>query len=240
MALLIDFEGIDGSGKGTQAQALCRRLQQAGIAAQLLSFPRYESTLFGQAIGEYLNGRFGGLEQVHPFLVSLLFAGDRFESKGELLRAMESNAVVVLDRYVPSNVAHQASKRGGAERAELTRRILHIEHEIYGLPRPDLILLLSLPVEIAQELVARKAARSYTTRSADIQEADRGYMQNVRDVYLELACSQPDWRVVECCSHETSSGVETLRDVEDIADEVWRVVEEKIASGQRSAVSDQR
>ena len=75
MSLLIDIEGIDGSGKGTQARLLCDRLVQSGVTATLISFPRYADTFFGRAIGEFLNGRFGTLEQVHPFLVSLLFAG---------------------------------------------------------------------------------------------------------------------------------------------------------------------
>src|SRR5258708_39110698 len=115
--MLIDLEGIDGSGKGTQARVLCDRFAQAGVSAALVSFPRYEATRFGRAVGEFLNGRFGSLQQVHPFLVSLLFAGDRFESKEFLVQAIKSHAVVVLDRYVPSNVAHQASKVEGPDRA---------------------------------------------------------------------------------------------------------------------------
>ncbi|RPI82323.1 MAG: thymidylate kinase, partial [Planctomycetaceae bacterium] len=123
-ALLIDFEGIDGSGKGTQARRLCERLSAERIPCALISFPRYSETLFGRAVGEFLNGRFGALDQVHPFLVSLLFAGDRFESKGLLETALAQNEVVVLDRYVPSNIAHQASKRAGPERQELIDQIL--------------------------------------------------------------------------------------------------------------------
>ena len=161
--MLIDLEGIDGSGKGTQARRLCDRFAQAGVSATLISFPRYEATLFGHAVGEFLNGRFGSLNEVHPFLVSLLFAGDRFESKGLLLQAIERHSVVVLDRYVPSNVAHQASKVDGPERADLQRQILEIEFGIFGLPRPDVVLLLDLPVPVARQLIAQKTARNYTT-----------------------------------------------------------------------------
>src|SRR5262249_5138428 len=144
--MLIDIEGIDGSGKGTQAQKLCDRLNQSGVPSTLISFPRYTKTLFGRAVGEFLDGKFGSLDQVHPFLVSLLFAGDRFESKSVLLDAMRQNSVVVLDRYVPSNVAHQASKREGKARRELEQRILELEFQVFGLPQPDLVLLLDLPV----------------------------------------------------------------------------------------------
>ena len=103
MTPLIVIEGIDGSGKGTQAKALTDRLNDAGRRAELLSFPRYRETLFGHAIGDFLNGRFGQLNEVHPFLASVLYAADRYESKAVLLKALEQNEVVICDRYVPSN-----------------------------------------------------------------------------------------------------------------------------------------
>lgn len=220
MALLIDIEGIDGAGKGTQAALLRDRLVQSGRSTALISFPRYNDTLFGKAVGEFLNGQYGSLDAVHPFLVSLLFAGDRLESRGHLEGALARHDIVLLDRYVPSNVAHQASKRHGAERDELIRRILQIEFEINRLPRPDLVLLLDLPVEMAQQLIAKKAARSYTSRSADIQEADGAYLQRVRDVYVQLARHEPNWRTIPCCDGSS------LRTVEQIGEDLWRAVEQ--------------
>lgn len=216
--MLIDIEGIDGSGKGTQAQRLCDRLKSAGVPASLISFPRYEATLFGRAVGEFLNGKFGSLAEVHPFLVSLLFAGDRFESKSFLLEKMTESDVVVLDRYVPSNVAHQASKLDGAERADLTKRILELEFTIFGLPRPDVVVWLDVPVGQAQELIARKAARNYTSHKADIQEADGRYLERVREVYQELARKEPNWHTIACCDGAH------LRSIDEIAESIWQVV----------------
>jgi dTMP kinase len=226
--MLIDIEGIDGSGKGTQAGRLCARLNGIGISAGVVSFPRYDATLFGRAVGKFLNGEFGALGDVHPFLVSLLFAGDRFESKAFLLEAMQTSTVVVLDRYVPSNVAHQASKLDGADRSELTRQILELEFGIFGMPRPDLVLLLDLPVGMAQKLIALKSARNYTSRKADIQEADKGYLERVREVYRELARAEANWRTIAC------SDGDRLRSIDEIADTIWQVAkfeELKVKSG---------
>lgn len=229
LALLVDIEGIDGSGKGTQAQRLVERLKQHGCRTSLLSFPRYAATRFGRAVGDFLNGRFGRLDEVHPFLVSLLFAGDRFESRDVLRDALQTSDVVVLDRYVASNVAHQASKRDGAEREELTRAILDLEFGIYELPQPDVVVLLDLSPDVAQQLVAKKAARSYTNRQADIQEADRDYLGRCREVYLRLAQTEPRWRLIPCCDGPR------LRTVEEIANDVWSVIRPLLPDGTGSS-----
>jgi len=218
VARLIVIEGIDGSGKGTQARCLVDRLQESGATAQLISFPRYEATFFGRAVADFLNGRFGSLDEVHPFLASLLFAGDRFESRPMLTAALADFDVVVLDRYVASNVAHQAAKLAGAERGALCGSINHVEYELFGMPRPDLVLLLDLSAAAAQKLIAQKPARSYTDRAADIHEADADYLTRVRDVYLELARTDPHWSVIRC---DSQSGV---RSIAQIAEEVWRIV----------------
>ncbi len=217
--MLVAIEGIDGSGKGTQALRLCERLQSAGALVELLSFPRYEATRFGKAIGEFLNGRFGALDSVHPLLASLLFAGDRFESREILQKAMEDCDVVVLDRYVASNIAHQVAKLQGTEREELREWVETLEYNIFGLPRPDLVLLLDLPAAEAQKLIAKKSARSYTDKAADLHEADGSYLAAVREVYRELAVDQPAWQIVPCIQDGA------LRTIDDIGNEIFEIVE---------------
>lgn len=214
MARLIDIEGIDGSGKGTQAKRLEETLTQEGLSACVISFPRYSQTLFGQIAGEFLNGRFGSLEQVHPLLAAILFAGDRAESRSHLQQALATHDVVILDRYVPSNIAHQAAKRTGAEREQLITRIERIEHAVFELPQPDLTFLIDMPVGTAQQFIARKAARDYTAKAADLQEADAAYLEAVREVYLQLAAARPNWHIVP--------GVENgaPRTVDDVATEI--------------------
>ncbi len=103
-------------GKGTQAGRLVSSLRDSGLNVDTLQFPRYSATTFGSAIGDFLNGRFGALHEVHPQLAAVLYAGDRFESRTLLLQMMEANDVVVLDRFVGSNLAHQSAKLEGDAR----------------------------------------------------------------------------------------------------------------------------
>lgn len=215
MTPLIAIEGIDGSGKGTQAKALTDRLAAAGRRVELLSFPRYRETLFGHAIGDFLNGRFGQLNEVHPFLASVLYAADRYESKSTILSALDRNEAVICDRFVPSNLAHQGAKLDDTEREELLRTIQRIEFEIFGLPQSQLVVLLDIPVEFAQRNIAAKKPRGYTDKAADLQEADAGYLQRVRDVYLQLAAENANWYRVE----SVRDGQQ--RSVSDIADEIF-------------------
>jgi dTMP kinase len=222
MSLLIALEGIDGSGKGTQSQRLLQTLRADGHRVALLSFPRYDETFFGRAIGQFLDGRFGSLDQVHPQLASLLFAGDRFESKPLIAAALAEHDIVLCDRYVASNIAHQAAKLDQPQRSELQAWITRLEFEVYALPQPDLTLLLDLPAARAQELIARKSVRSYTDKPADLQEADVDYLQRVRQVYLELETVDPRWRCIEV----ERSG--QLRSIDDVADEVTAIVQQAI------------
>ena len=186
---LIVVEGIDGSGKGTQTQKIRDALGERGLNVGSMTFPQYEANAFGGMIGRFLNGGFGPLDAVAPELSALLFAGDRFESKPQLLSQLEGCDVVVLDRYVASNIAHQAGRVDGKRREDLIRFLAWLEFELYGLPEPDLTVWLDLPVEIARKRVALKAAREYTDREADIQEEDLGHLARASAVYEQLASS---------------------------------------------------
>lgn len=84
--MIIAIEGIDGSGKNTQAKILAQRLSIHGKAVKLMGFPCYADTLFGKEIGSYLNGEFGSITDVSPKLASMLYAGDRFEKKQKSMK----------------------------------------------------------------------------------------------------------------------------------------------------------
>ena len=219
MSFLVAVEGIDGSGKGTQSSLLVQSLREQGLRAELISFPRYQSTRYGEQIGHFLNGGFGSLNAVHPVLVSLLFAGDRFESREYLQQLLVRNDVVVCDRYVSSNIAHQGAKTSPAERAALRQWIEFVEYEQHQMPRADLTFWLDVPVATAQEWIGKKNQRSYTDRVADLQEEDASYLAAVRAVYADLAANEARWRTVQVLSTDG-----TPRSLEDIAAELGTAV----------------
>ncbi len=217
--MIVALEGIDGSGKGTQAGLLRDRLNEQKFLTTLLSFPRYEQTRFGRKIGEFLDGKLGPVDPVHPVFTSLLYAGDRLESRQAILEAVEFADLLILDRYVPSNMAHQACRLGSeAEQDELLQWIEFVEYQHHGLPRPDLVIVLDTPVDTAQELVARKPVRTYTDQTLDAHEGDAPYLTRVRAMYHHLAEQNANWQIV------SSVDEQGLRSVQAIHDEVFHCV----------------
>jgi dTMP kinase len=217
---LIVFEGVDGSGKATQAKRLLERLRKAGLRVGYLDFPRYGVGFFADLVARYLKGDFGPAAAVSPYLASLLYAGDRWEARDLLKRWLDAGCVVVCNRYVSANKGHQAGKLAGlaAQRNFLTW-VDHLEHKVFGLPRPDLTILLDVPVRQARQLVDRKKARAYMDgRKRDMHEADLRHQRHAATTYRRLARSEKGWRVVPCAPRGD------LLPPEAIADSVWQIL----------------
>jgi len=194
---LITIEGIDGSGKGTQSQLLVEKLQQAGKKVKMYSFPAYEQTFFGGEVGAFLRGEFGSIDEVHPKLASILFASDRLEQKPHLLRDLEQGYYVVCDRYVESNMGHQAAKFDETKRAEFIDWLDELEYRVNGLPKPAITFFLDVPLSVSKELVLKKKQRSYTDEKEDIHEAAHGYLEKVYQVYQYLY-ERNGWKRISC------------------------------------------
>jgi dTMP kinase len=221
---LIDLEGIDGSGKHTQLELLARALESRGLPVLRVSFPRYE-TVFGKLVGQYLNGDFGQLQTVDPHFSALLYAGNRFEAKNEMESALAAGQIILADRYVGSNLAHQTARVPPEQRDEFIKWLKHLEYGIYGLPEEDLVIYLHVPTAEAHRLIGQKGARAYTALKRDIQEADISHLEKTALIYDHLA-DRPNWVRIDCT--ETGSG--TLYSPEEIHRAVVRAVEERILS----------
>ena len=215
--MLLAIEGIDGAGKGTLCRELLARAEGAGIRAAALSFPRYEETQFADLIGRYLRGEMGAIDQVPVRYTALLYGGDRFESRAGLLALIAAHDLVILDRYVASNIAYNAAKLPAGERAELISWIEQLEFGLFELPRPDLTLLLATSTAMADRLVGQKNARSYTDATRDLHEADGDFLALVAEVYGDLAkAGGASWLRVD-----PTDGAGNLRPPADIAATVW-------------------
>ncbi|MGC2888005.1 MAG: hypothetical protein WB627_02990 [Candidatus Acidiferrum sp.] len=215
---LIALEGIDGSGKRTQVDLLEKALVANGHAVYSTGFPQYDSW-FGKMVGQFLNGDFGALETVDPHFSALLYAGDRFEAKFRLDTALNQGKIVLADRYIGSNLAHQVARARAEDRPAFVSWIEHLEYNIYNLPRETLVLYLRVPPRQAQELVARKSARSYTKVKKDLQEASLGHLEDAAAMYDQLA-RRPNWATISCFDEERRA----MRPLKEIAADIFAAV----------------
>lgn len=218
----IAIEGGDGSGKATQTKLLVEKLQQAGREVYPLSFPRYGEHS-AKILEKYLRGEFGDANDLPPELSSLAFTIDRIAAKPELEAWLDShpNGVVIADRYVLSNIAHQAARIADKEeRLQFYEDLAKLEYDDLGLPRPDKNILLLVPAEVAQANVDKKAARSYTTEKRDIHESSADHLTLASRNYTELAELLPELITpVEVFDNVSRQ----MRPIEEIHHEIYQI-----------------
>jgi len=221
---LIAVEGIDGSGKHTQVELLTNKLKAYGHSVYSTGFPQYDSW-FGKMVGQFLNGELGPLESVDPHFTALLYAGDRFEAKPKLEAALNNGQIVLADRYIGSNLAHQTARVPSAKRSAFLDWIEHLEYGIYGLPRESLILYLRVPPSEAQKLVTQKSARSYTSAQKDLLEASLRHLEDAAGMYDALSRRAP-WATIQCFDAKRNA----MREPIEIAAEVLAAAETALAA----------
>lgn len=218
----IVLEGIDGSGKRTQLALLASALDRRGANPQQISFPSY-SGFFGKLVARFLNGEFGALEAVDAHFSALLYAGDRLESKPAIEAQLAAGRLVLADRYIGSNLAHQGARVPRERRAEFISWLKQLEYGVYALPQEDLVLYLRIPAADAHRLVGQKASRDYTQLRRDIQEANLAHLEAASEVYEQLA-AQPNWVAIDCMDPATGN----LRKPDDIHRDILAAIEARI------------
>jgi dTMP kinase len=195
MGKLIALEGLDGAGKSTQIRLLLDYFKRKNIETHFVHFPRTaEKTVFGDLVAKFLRGEFGSLESVHPQLVALLFAEDRKDFAKTLKKWLKKpDSVVVMDRYVLSNIAFQGAKlKTEAEKIELSEWILDFEFSYNKIPKPDVSIYLDVPFDFVQHSLAHGREgedRSYLNGKTDIHEADLGFQAAVKAEYDRMLYS---------------------------------------------------
>ncbi len=200
---LIVIDGIDGSGKATQTILLEKRLRREGVKVKKIDFPRYEDNLFGKLIGDYLAGAFGDFVQVDPHIASVLYAADRFESGDKIQAWLSAGYVVLADRYVSANQIHQGGKISSPRKRKKFLKWLDVmEHDVFKIPRPDLVIYLDVPYEVSREWLQKKVARrskTYLKGRRDVAEDNLIHLRNSRASALNLERTSRNWRKISCC-----------------------------------------
>lgn len=200
--MFIVLEGLDGAGKSTQIEKLHALFAQRGVECEYIHFPRFDSPVYGELIARFLRGEFGGVDAVDPYLVALIFAGDRANAAPQIRAWLDAGKVVILDRFVYSNVGFQCAKLpAGEPRKRLARWILDLEFNYNHLPRPDVSLFLDVPFTFTERKLSEVRAgddRAYLQGGQDIHEGSLTLQQNVRQVYLDCAADDPSLQVVDC------------------------------------------
>lgn len=209
--MFIVLEGLDGAGKSTQIKLLQAMFEERGLACAYLHFPRFDAPVYGELIARFLRGEFGSAAEVDPYVVALLYAGDRADAAAQLRAWLAEGKVVILDRYLYSNIAYQCAKLpAGEERERLKRWILKLEYDYHGIPEPDLSLFLDVPFAFTERKLTTQRAgddRSYLQGAEDVHEASLALQQRVREVYLDIARSDARLQVVDC--RDAVGGMET-------------------------------
>jgi dTMP kinase len=199
---LFVIEGVDGSGKSTQLRLLSEFLTGKGYSCEFLHFPRTDAPYFGELIARFLRGEFGSLNEVDPYMVALLYAGDRRDASEKIRGWLNDRKIVLLDRYTYSNIAYQCAKIDDPIRQDkLMNWILNLEFEHFGIPKPDLNLFLDVPFAFTEKKLQSERSgndRKYLKGTLDIHEESLNFQKKVRDIYIKVSRSDERLVVVDC------------------------------------------
>ena len=200
--MLVVLEGLDGAGKSTQVKKLRTYLESLYGSLEYVHFPRYDAPVYGELISRFLRGDFGSNESVHPQLVALLFAEDRHGAAPAMKETLEKGGVILLDRYVYSNIAYQCAKLKNDQEAEALRDwIFNTEYGDFALPKPDLNIFLDVPISFVEsKLKADRAGddRDYLAGGQDIHEDDIEFQKKVRAIYQRQCELDPKFIRIDC------------------------------------------
>lgn len=203
---LFVIEGVDGAGKSTQIKLLKGYFSKKGYACEYLHFPRTETPFFGELIARFLRGEFGSLNDVDPYLVAMLFAGDRKDASTTINSWLKERKIVLLDRYTYSNIAYQCAKlRNEYDQDKLMHWILSLEFNHFAIPKPDLNIFLDVPFAFTEKNLSKTRTgndRNYLNGTRDIHEVSMTFQKTVRDIYLRVSRTDDRLAVIDCSNNK--------------------------------------
>ncbi len=218
----IVIDGTDGSGKATQAELLVKRLKKEKCKVKIFDFPQYGQKSAG-LVEEYLNGKYGSAKEVGPYRASIFYACDRYDASFKIRKFLEAGFVIVSNRYVTANMGHQGGKiQNAKERKKYFDWLYELEYGIFGIPKPDLNIILHVDAAVAQKLVDSKGQRGYTKKKRDLHEKDLKHLRDAEKVYLEIAKTMKNFKLISCTQDKC------IMDRSVISELIWKEVKKTI------------
>ncbi len=216
----IVIDGTDGSGKATQTELLAKKLRKEKYKVKIFDFPQYGQKSAGM-VEEYLNGQYGSAQEVGPYRASIFYACDRYDASFKIKKYLREGKIVISNRYVTANMGHQGGKIANPqERKKYFKWLYDLEYGIFGIPQPDLNMILHVDAAIAQKLVDGKDARSYIKgqKKRDLHEKDLKHLRDAEKVYLEIAKNFPNSCLIKCTENKN------IMTREKISELVWKEI----------------
>lgn len=215
---IIVIEGLDGSGKSTQIEYLKNKLSGQNVCQ--IKLPDYDSDS-SALVKMYLRGDFGKKpEDVNAYAASAFYAVDRYANfKMKWKNNYDKGDIIISDRYTTSNAYHQATKISKEDRAEFFYWLEDFEYGLMGIPEPDAVIFLDMPIEISQKMMSKRYEGDESKK--DIHESNLDYLYKCRDAALDAA-QEMGWFVIKC-----NDGNEP-RSVEDIGNEIFSIITREV------------
>ena len=207
MGKLIVIEGLDGSGKATQAKLLAEKMAAAGVKVKQVSFPDYNSDS-SALVKMYLNGEFGtNAYDVNAYAASSFYAIDRYASFMKNWKKDYESGVIIADRYTTSNAIHQCAKLPKEQWDEYLKWLFDYEYRMLGIPEPDSVIYLRADPQVSQKLMTNRYQGNEEKK--DIHEKNIEYLKRCQEA-ADYCADKLGWQVVECCKNDEMRSIESI------------------------------
>jgi len=224
MGILIAIDGVDASGKQTHTELLAKHFENAGKKVLRLSFPMYDCES-SALVKLYLNGSFGkNAEDVDAYAASTFFAADRFATYRMNWQKdyEDSETLIIADRYVSSNMIHQASKiTDFAEKDKFLDWLYDFEFNLYKIPKPDMTVFLDMPPKYGKMLISGRNNKFSGTEKLDIHESDFSYLEKSYE-NAKYVAEKFSWQTVPCVKNDK------IRPIDEIQKDIVKICENLI------------